>query len=137
MVKTSIRFFNNKEVRAAWDDATGKWWFCAVDVAAALSGSVEFRRILTGLAYRVWNVAKPSLPLASYRNHMFKLFGVDVGLLAAQSRLAPSVVLEGNRAFTEFKGSHDRRAKGEMDGRHEKRGSPSFSNARSKERNTT
>jgi len=58
-----------------------------------------------GLAYRVWNVTKPSMPLASYRNHMFKLFGVDVGLLAAQSRLAPSVVLEGNRAFTEFKGA--------------------------------
>ena len=36
-----------------------------------------------GLAYRVWNVTKPDLPLASYRNHMFKLFGLDVGLLAA------------------------------------------------------
>ena len=43
MVKTSIRFFNSKEVRAVWDDATGKWWFCAVDVAAVLSGSVEPR----------------------------------------------------------------------------------------------
>ena len=58
-----------------------------------------------GLAYRVWNVTKPSLPLASYRNHMFKLFGVDVGLLAAQSHLSPSAVIEGNRAFTEFKGA--------------------------------
>ena len=58
-----------------------------------------------GLASRVWNVAKPSLPLASYRNHMFKLFGVDVGLLAAQAHLEPSAVVEGNRAFTEFKGA--------------------------------
>lgn len=58
-----------------------------------------------GLAYRVWNVTKPALPLESYRNHMFKLFGVDVGLLAAQSHLEPSVVVEGNRAFTEFKGA--------------------------------
>ncbi len=58
-----------------------------------------------GLVYRVWNVTKPALPLASYRNHMFKLFGVDVGLLAAQSHLSPTVVLEGNRAFTEFKGA--------------------------------
>jgi len=58
-----------------------------------------------GLAYRVWNVTKPALPLSSYRNHMFKLFGVDVGLLAAQSHLAASAILEGNRAFTEFKGS--------------------------------
>lgn len=58
-----------------------------------------------GLAYRVWNVTKPALPLASYRNHVFKLFGLDVGLLAAQSRLSPSAVVEGNRAFTEFKGA--------------------------------
>ena len=42
MVKTSIRFFNNKEVRAAWDAATRKWRFCAVGVAAALGGSVEY-----------------------------------------------------------------------------------------------
>jgi len=58
-----------------------------------------------GLVYRVWNVTKPALPLASYRNHTFKLFGVDVGLLAAQSRLASSAVLEGNRAFVEYKGA--------------------------------
>jgi len=37
--KVSIRFFNDREVRAVWDDAAGKWWFCAVDVVAALSGS--------------------------------------------------------------------------------------------------
>ena len=58
-----------------------------------------------GLAYRVWNVTKPSLPLASYRNHMFKLFGLDVGLLSALAHLAPTAVMEGNRAFTEFKGA--------------------------------
>lgn len=58
-----------------------------------------------GLAYRVWNVTKPALPLQSYRNHMFKLFGLDVGLLAAQSHLATAAVLDGNRAFTEFKGA--------------------------------
>lgn len=58
-----------------------------------------------GLAYRVWNVTKPALPLASYRNHMFKLFGLDVGLLAAQSNLPTASVLEGNRAFVEYKGA--------------------------------
>lgn len=58
-----------------------------------------------GIAYRIWNVTKPALPLLSYRNHMFKLFGLDVGLLAAQSHLSPASVLEGNRAFVEFKGS--------------------------------
>ena len=39
--KISIRFFNDREVRAVWDDAGGKWWFRAVDVVAALSGSAN------------------------------------------------------------------------------------------------
>lgn len=58
-----------------------------------------------GLVYRVWNVSKPGLPLASYRNHVFKLFGADVGLLGAQSRLDARTVLDGNAVFTEFKGA--------------------------------
>jgi len=39
--KVSIRFFNDREVRAVWDDAAAKWWFCAVDIAAILSDSVN------------------------------------------------------------------------------------------------
>ena len=58
-----------------------------------------------GLAYRIWNVTKPSVPLAAYQNHLFKFFGVDVGLLAAQSLVPTKALLEGNRLFTEFKGA--------------------------------
>ena len=39
MQKTSIRFFENIPVRAVWEEETSKWWFCAVDVAEALSKS--------------------------------------------------------------------------------------------------
>lgn len=39
--KVSIRFFNDREIRAVWDDAGAKWWFCAVDVVATLSGSAN------------------------------------------------------------------------------------------------
>lgn len=41
MNKISIRFFNDREVRAVWDEDAAKWWFCAVDVVAALSGSAN------------------------------------------------------------------------------------------------
>ena len=58
-----------------------------------------------GLAHRVWNVSKPAVPLSSYRNHAFKLFGVDIGLLAAQAALPARAVLEGNAVFTHFKGA--------------------------------
>ena len=37
--KTSIRFFENIPVRAVWDDESSKWWFCAADIAEALTKS--------------------------------------------------------------------------------------------------
>lgn len=39
--KISIRFFNDREVRAVWDDGATKWWFCVVDVVGALDVSVD------------------------------------------------------------------------------------------------
>ena len=39
MNKTSIRFFENIPVRAVWDDESSKWWFCAMDIAEALTKS--------------------------------------------------------------------------------------------------
>ena len=43
MSKISIRFFDNKEVRAVWDEQNNKWWFSAVDVVAVLSESNDPR----------------------------------------------------------------------------------------------
>ena len=37
--KTSIRFFENIPVRAVWDVKSSKWWFCAMDIAEALTKS--------------------------------------------------------------------------------------------------
>lgn len=39
MIKTSIRFFEDIPVRAVWDEDTSKWWFCAMDIAEALTKS--------------------------------------------------------------------------------------------------
>lgn len=58
-----------------------------------------------GVVHRVWNATKPGIPLSAYRNHSFKLFGVDVGLLGAQAGLPVEAVLDGSRVFTEFKGA--------------------------------
>jgi hypothetical protein len=35
--KTSIRFFNDKEVCAVWDEAGSKWWFSVVDIVSAIT----------------------------------------------------------------------------------------------------
>lgn len=54
---------------------------------------------------QIFRVTKPNLPLVSYQDNIFKLYFLDVGLLAAKSGLDVSVLLEGNRLFTEFKGA--------------------------------
>lgn len=41
--KTSIRFFDDSEVRAVWDNENAKWWFSVVDVVAILSQSTDAR----------------------------------------------------------------------------------------------
>ena len=43
MNKTSIRFFESIPVRAVWDDESAKWWFCAMDIAEALTKTKNSR----------------------------------------------------------------------------------------------
>ena len=37
--KISFRFFNDREIRAVWDEAGNQWWFAVVDIVAAVSES--------------------------------------------------------------------------------------------------
>ncbi|MDR2928144.1 MAG: Fic family protein [Cytophagaceae bacterium] len=41
--KISIRFFNDREVRAIWDEVDNKWYFSVVDIVAILSESEDAR----------------------------------------------------------------------------------------------
>lgn len=43
--KASLRFFENIPVRAVWDEESAKWWFCAMDIAEALTKSKNPRNI--------------------------------------------------------------------------------------------
>ena len=52
MLKTSIRFFEDIPVRAVWDDDTSKWWFCAMDIAEALTKSSNPRSYWNALKRR-------------------------------------------------------------------------------------
>ena len=59
-----------------------------------------------GLVYKVGRVAKPEMPLMAYQDFdAFKLFVLDVGLLAALSNLDAASLLQGSQIFTEFKGT--------------------------------
>lgn len=59
-----------------------------------------------GLIHKSYRVIKPGMPLISYMEMShFKMFMLDVGLLAAQGDLDARTLLEGNRIFQEFKGA--------------------------------
>ncbi len=51
--KISIRFFNDKEVRAAWDDVQQCWLFSVVDVIGAITGSIDPRNYWKVLKHRL------------------------------------------------------------------------------------
>lgn len=53
MGKMSIRFYNDCEVRAIWDEENAKWWFSIVDIVAAITESPNPRKY--------WSVLKSRL----------------------------------------------------------------------------
>ena len=69
MIKTSIRFFDDIPVRAVWDEQSSKWWFCAADVAEALTKSKNSRSY--------WNAVKRRKPELSTNCRQLKLTASD------------------------------------------------------------
>ena len=44
MSKKSIRFFNDREVRAVWDEENAKWWFSATDIVRAINDEDDYKK---------------------------------------------------------------------------------------------
>jgi cell filamentation protein len=44
MNKISIRFFDDREVRAVWDDEHSKWWFSVLDIVGVLRGESDYQK---------------------------------------------------------------------------------------------
>ena len=53
MSKKSIRFYNDHEVRAVWDEEHNQWWFSIVDIVGAITESPNPRKY--------WSVLKTRL----------------------------------------------------------------------------
>jgi cell filamentation protein len=54
--KISIRFFNDREVRAIWDENEAKWWFSVLDVVAVLTDQDDYNK-----ARNYWKYLKAKL----------------------------------------------------------------------------
>ncbi len=73
----------------------------AKDYELALSWLID-----CGQVTKVCRANKPAMPLKAYEDRSaFKLFLVDVGLLAAMGNIDAKTLLEGNTIFAEFKGA--------------------------------
>lgn len=59
-----------------------------------------------GMIMKSYRITKPGMPLIAYmEQNVFKMFMLDVGLLAAKANLSARILLEGNQIFEEFKGA--------------------------------
>lgn len=59
-----------------------------------------------GLIHKIFNTATPKLPLSGYVDvNAFKLYLLDVGLLAAMAQISPKLLLDGDELFAHYNGS--------------------------------
>ena len=56
MKKISIRFFDDREVRAVWDEKNAKWWFSVLDIVAVLANQDDY-----GKTRNYWKYLKAKL----------------------------------------------------------------------------
>ena len=63
--KISIRFFNDREVRAVWDETDAKWWFSVLDVVAVLNEENEYQRVRNYWKYLKAKLKKENNQLVS------------------------------------------------------------------------
>lgn len=76
MGKKSIRFFNDREVRAVWDDENSCWWFSATDVVRAINDESDYTK-----AANYWRWLKRKLKQGDIQfvsgTHKLKIVAAD------------------------------------------------------------
>ena len=68
--KISIRFYNDHEVRAVWDDAHNKWWFSVLDVVGAINGQDDYARTRNYWKYLKSKLRRQGSELVSATNQL-------------------------------------------------------------------
>ena len=76
MSKKSIRFFNDREVRAVWDEDRSKWWFSATDIVRAINDEDDYEKCRNYWKYLKGKMSKEGIQLVSVTNQ-FKFRAPD------------------------------------------------------------
>lgn len=89
MNKVSIRFFDDREVRAIWDDAKNKWWFSLLDVVGILNDEPDYNKTRNYWKYLKGKLKKENSEVVSVTTQL-KLLAPD-----GKKRLADMLDSEG------------------------------------------
>ena len=68
--KNSIRFFNDCEVRAVWDEEHSKWWFSVLDIIAAINEQDDYQKTRNYWKYLKTKLRKENSQLVSATNQL-------------------------------------------------------------------
>ena len=74
--KVSIRFFNDREVRAVWDEELSKWWFSVLDVVGVLNDQDDYTKNRNYWKYLKTKLKKEDYEVVSATNQL-KLLAPD------------------------------------------------------------
>ena len=76
MSKISIRFFNDREVRAIWDETDSKWWFSVLDIVGVLNSQDDYTKNRNYWKYLKTKLKNEGNEVVSVTNHL-KLLAPD------------------------------------------------------------
>ena len=74
--KISIRFFDDREVRAVWDDENSKWWFSVLDIVAVLTDQDDYNKTRNYWKYLKTKLKKENSEVVSDTTQ-FKIIAPD------------------------------------------------------------
>lgn len=74
--KISIRFFDDREVRAVWDEEGAKWWFSVLDIVGVLNAQDDYAKNRNYWKYLKTKLRKDGSELVSTTNQL-KLLASD------------------------------------------------------------
>lgn len=94
--KKSIRFFNDRKVRAVWSEEENKWYFSATDVVRAINNEEDYTKSRNYWKYLKGKLAKEGFQLVSATNQ-FKFEAPDGKMRAADVLDAESVTILARR----------------------------------------
>ncbi len=73
--KISIRFFDDREVRAVWDEENTKWWFSVSDIVAVLTDQNDYTKTRNYWKYLKAKLKKENSQLVSATTQLKLLAG--------------------------------------------------------------